>query len=276
MGFYSVAPCRVVDTRAGQGFTGQFGPPSMIANQTRSFTLPSSGCNIPATAQAYSLNVTVVPRARLGYLTIWPTGQPQPLVSTLNSLNGAILANAAIVPAGTGGSVSVFVTDATDAIVDINGYFAPVSGPAALAFYPVAPCRVADARNPTGAFGGPSLAAGGTRNFTEPSSTCGIPATAQAHSLNMTVVPPGPLTDLTTWPTGQTQPVVSTLNALQGQIAANAAHRAGGNRRGDQRVCQRRQQRDHRHQRLFCAARGRSAVLLSGDAVPRGGHAQRH
>jgi hypothetical protein len=29
------------------------------------------------------------------------------------------------VPAGTGGAVSVFVSDATDVIVDINGYFAP-------------------------------------------------------------------------------------------------------------------------------------------------------
>ena len=77
----------------------------MTANQTRSFTIPASGCNIPANAQAFSLNVTVVPAAGLGYLTIWPTGQTQPFVSTLNSLNGAILANAAIVPAGTNGAV---------------------------------------------------------------------------------------------------------------------------------------------------------------------------
>ena len=52
-----------------------------------------------------------------------PTGQPQPNVSTLNSLNGAIVANAAIVPAGTGGAISVFVTDTTDVILDSNGYY---------------------------------------------------------------------------------------------------------------------------------------------------------
>ena len=223
LAFYPVTPCRIADTRTGQGFTGQFGPPSMTAGQTRSFTIPASSCNIPSTAQAYSLNVTVVPAATLGYLTIWPTGETQPYVSTLNSLNGAILANAAIVPAGTAGAVSVYVTDATDLIIDINGYFAPAAGSSALAFYPVTPCRVADTRNPNGAFGGPSLPAGGTRSFTVPSSSCNIPTTAQAYSLNMTVVPPGPLTYLTTWPTGQTQPYVSTLNALQGQIAANAA-----------------------------------------------------
>ena len=222
LGFYPVTPCRVLDTRAGQGFTGQFGPPSMTANQTRSFTIPSSGCNIPATAQAYSLNVTAVPAGGLGYLTIWPAGQTQPVVSTLNSLNGAILANAAIVPAGSDGAVNVFVSNATDLIIDINGYFATPTA-TALAFYPVTPCRVADTRNGSGPFGGPSLGAGGTRSFTVPSSTCGIPTTAQAYSLNTTVVPPGPLTYLTVWPTGQTQPYVSTLNALQGQIAANAA-----------------------------------------------------
>lgn len=38
---------------------------------------------------------------------------------------GKVAANAAIVPAGQNGSVSVFVTNPTDVILDINGYFAP-------------------------------------------------------------------------------------------------------------------------------------------------------
>jgi len=216
LAFYPVTPCRVIDTRAGQGKTGAYGPPSLAARSSRNIPIPGSGCNIPATAQAYSLNVTVAPPAALNYLTIWPTGQTQPVVSTLNALSGAIVANAAIVPAGTNQSVSVYVSDATDAIIDINGYFAPPSG-AALAFYPATPCRVADTRAGqgfTGQFGPPSMTAGQARNFAIPASACNIPATAQAYSLNMTVVPPGPLTYLSAWPTGQTQPVVSTLNAL--------------------------------------------------------------
>jgi hypothetical protein len=48
-----------------------------------------------------------------------------PAVSTLNDLSGAIVANAAIVPAGSAGAISVFVYDATDLVIDINGYFAP-------------------------------------------------------------------------------------------------------------------------------------------------------
>src|SRR4029079_18159998 len=88
-----------------------------------------AGCGAPANAAAYSLNVTVVPHGLLGYLTGWPTGQPQPLVSTLNSLDGTVLANAAIVPAGTGGAISFYAVNTTDVVVDINGYFAaPNSG----------------------------------------------------------------------------------------------------------------------------------------------------
>jgi hypothetical protein len=97
----------------------------MGALASRDFPISASACGIPATAQAYSLNITVVPRGGLNYLTIWPAGHSQPLVSTLNSLEGRVVANAAIVPAGINGSVSVFVTDSTDVVLDINGYFAP-------------------------------------------------------------------------------------------------------------------------------------------------------
>ena len=40
----------------------------------------------------------------------------------------------------------MYVTDTTNVILDINGYFAPVTG-STLAFYPLPPCRVADTRN---------------------------------------------------------------------------------------------------------------------------------
>ena len=127
LNFYPLPPCRVVDTRAvgGSGLTGAFGPPQMTAGSTRSFPIPSSSCGVPVTAQAYSLNITVVPSGPLNYISIWPTGQVMPLVSTLNDLSGTIVANAAIVPAGSNGAVSVFAYDATDLVIDITGYFAP-------------------------------------------------------------------------------------------------------------------------------------------------------
>ena len=128
---------------------GTFGGPPIPGNNSRSFPLTEGDnpCGIPSSAIAYSVNVTVVPQTTLGYLTIWPTGEGQPTVSTLNSLDGRIKANAAIVPAGTpNGSVSVYVTNTTNVVLDINGYFTTSNG-STLAFYPLTPCRVADTRN---------------------------------------------------------------------------------------------------------------------------------
>ena len=220
MSFYTATPCRVVDTRTA---AGPFGGPYLSGGSTRSFAIPSSSCGTPATAQAYALNVTVVPHGPLNYLTMWPTGQSQPYVSTLNAQDGSVVANAAIVPAGNSGAVSVYATNDTDVIIDINGYFAPPGASNALSLYTLTPCRVADTRQASGPFGGPSLAASGTRNFAIPASACTVPVTAQAYSLNVTVVPPGPLTYLTAWPAGQAQPNVSTLNSYYGKVVANAA-----------------------------------------------------
>jgi hypothetical protein len=223
--FFPVTPCRVADTRTGAGFSGMFGPPMMAAGATRTFPVPSGACGIPSAAAAYSLNVTVAPKGYLGYLSIWPSGQAQPTVSTLNSYSGAVVANAAIVPAGGSGAISIYVTDPTDVLFDINGYFAP-SLSNGLEFYAVTPCRVADTRTgsgKTGSFGAPTMAAGTQRSFPVPSGSCGIPTTAAAYSFNFTVVPQGYLGYLTTWPTGQTEPGVSTLNSYNGTVVANAA-----------------------------------------------------
>jgi len=126
--FVAITPCRVMDTRADQGFAGAFGPPSVAAGlPVRTIPMQSSTvCSIPSAAQAYSLNVTVVPAGGLLYLTVYPANvSAPPNASTLNDPSGVVLANAAIVPAGTDtyGSVSVYASGATDLIIDINGYY---------------------------------------------------------------------------------------------------------------------------------------------------------
>jgi Abnormal spindle-like microcephaly-assoc'd, ASPM-SPD-2-Hydin len=217
--FIPVTPCRIVDTRNA---TGAFGGPELAAGDARTFDVPQSGCGIPANAVAYSLNVTVVPIESLGYLTVWPSGQAQPVVSTLNS-DGRVKANATITPAGTNGGVNVYASDATQFILDIDGYFVPAGTTSGLQFFPLTPCRVADTRNATGSLGGPSLAGNDSRAFPVQSSACGIPSTAKAYSLNITAVPHDSLGFLTAWPSGQAQPVVSTLNSSTGVVTANAA-----------------------------------------------------
>jgi uncharacterized repeat protein (TIGR03803 family) len=214
-----VTPCRLVDTRGGNPIQG---------GTSQNFIIPQlGGCSIPNNAAAYSLNVTVVPHGALGYLTIWPEGEIQPLVSTMNSPDGRIKANAAIVPSGNN-AVSVYVTDTTDLILDIDGYFTS-AGAQTYEFYPVTPCRVVDTRQtsfPQG-LGAPSLQAQQPRDLPILSSPClnGI-TNPTAYSFNVTVVPnPAgqPLGYLTVWPSNETQPVVSTLNNPTATVVANAA-----------------------------------------------------
>jgi Putative Ig domain len=217
--FVAVTPCRVVDTRLAPG---PFGGPALQGQTSRDFTIPDSACSIPNTAAAYSLNVAVVPHEGLGYLTVWPAGQPRPTIATLNSVDGRVKANAAIIPAGSGEAISVYATQTTDVVLDIDGYFVPATS-ATLAFFPLTPCRVADTRWTTGPLGGPYLTGGEERAFPVLSSSCNIPDTAQAYSLNFAAIPYGPLGYLTVWPTGESKPLVSTLNALTGTITANGA-----------------------------------------------------
>ena len=212
LAFYPVTPCRIADTRNA---AGPFGGPFLGAGSSRSFPVLSSSCGLPSNAQAYSLNVTALPHSTLNYLTSWPTGKTEPNASTLNSSTGTVVANAAIVPAGSGGDVSIFVSDAADVILDVNGYFAP-AGSGGLSLYTVTPCRSLDTRNSSGAFIG---------KLTVPirESSCAPPSTAQAYVLNSTVVPSGQLIYLALWPDGSALPNVSTLNAFDGAISSNMA-----------------------------------------------------
>jgi hypothetical protein len=203
-----------VDTRKANG---PLGGPSLAGGSSRDFPVQSSSCGIPSDASAYSLNVTAVPKGQLGYLTTWPTGLAQPLVSTLNATTGSITANAAIVPAGSSvsGEVSVYVSDPSDVVLDVNGYFA-APGANGLSLYTTTPCRALDTRSTSGAFNG-------TLGVGVENSSCAPSSKAQAYVLNATVVPASSLGYLTLWPAGQTQPVVSTLNATDGAVTSNMA-----------------------------------------------------
>jgi len=228
--FVTVTPCRVVDTRKNDQFSGT----TLKGGSSHSWAIPNSpylsscGVTIPSNAAAYSLNITAVPQKKLSYLTAWPTGLTQPVISTLNSYDGRDKANAAILPAGTGEAVSVYVTNNSDVILDIDGYFIPKTG-STLAFFPLTPCRLVDTRQQNNGAGFK-----GTKTFNLPQSassggaygTC-TPfslSTAQAYSLNVTAVPvSGPVGYITIWPAGGSQPVVSTLNDYTGTVVANAA-----------------------------------------------------
>jgi kumamolisin len=223
--FIPITPCRLLDTRPRYGGGGPIqGGTSQTFNLPQLAQSANPPCASLASAAAYSLNVTTVPAGPLGYLTVWPSGLTRPRISTLNSLDGRIKANAAIVAAGDAQAIDIYATNTTDIVLDIDGYFVAAPSPSALVFYPLAPCRVVDTRNFNGHLGGPYLQANHERDFPVLEATaCQIPSSAQAYSMNFTVVPKQALGYLTVWPKGQSRPVVSTLNDLTGTVVANAA-----------------------------------------------------
>jgi hypothetical protein len=90
------------------------------------------------------------------------------------------------------------------------------------AFYTVSLCRIVDTRNPMGPYGGPAIAAGPDRAFVL-AGRCGIPVTARAVSINVTVTQPTASGDLRLYPGGSPLPLVSTINYRAGQTRANDA-----------------------------------------------------
>jgi hypothetical protein len=97
---------------------------------------------------------------------------------------------------------------------------ATTTGP--LAFFSLPPCRLLDTRNPYGPYGGPALPPGGQR-VVAAAGQCGIPATAKALSVNVTVVAPPGAGHLRFFPGNATPPGTSSINFGAGQTRANNA-----------------------------------------------------
>lgn len=119
---FTVAPCRIADTRNA---VGPSGGPALSANTVRSF--PVTGlCGVPATAKAVAINLAVAFPTNDGDLRIYPTGGAVPLASSLNFRPGVVRANNAVARLGTGGQLSVqcdMPSGSTHFFFDVYGYF---------------------------------------------------------------------------------------------------------------------------------------------------------
>jgi hypothetical protein len=124
--FYTVAPCRVLDTR---GLAGPQGGPVLSSGVSRQLPLAGS-CGIPPTAKAVAANVTATASTAAGNLRFAPGGcRSAPGTSTINFAAGSTRANLAILPLDSqgAGTVSVFPlvvgSGRVHLIVDVTGYF---------------------------------------------------------------------------------------------------------------------------------------------------------
>ncbi len=116
--FYTVMPCRMLDTRNSSPIAG---------GDTLTVLLTGPPCGIPTTAKSASVNLTVTQPAAQGHLTIYPAGTAQPLISNINFNAGQTRANNAVLTLSSDGTGRVNVYNGSagtvQVIIDVNGYF---------------------------------------------------------------------------------------------------------------------------------------------------------
>jgi hypothetical protein len=222
-------PVRLLDTRPGA--QACFAPGAPLGNNVVRFQPAVGACSgIPAAARAVVGNATVVNFTSTGFhwITLFPSGAPQPNASNLNFSDNQIVPNAFTVGLGTDGAFNIYSHAAADFIVDITGYYAP-PGAGGLYFHPLpAPLRLLDTRAGGAACDAPNLplATNGTRTVTAHRSCQGatIPAAARAIVGNATVVNfiSSGFNYITLYPFGTSQPNASNLNYTANQIIPNA------------------------------------------------------
>jgi photosystem II stability/assembly factor-like uncharacterized protein len=220
-----IVPFRILDTRNGTGVAAApIGP-----NATITVTVTGvAGSNVPATGvSAVVLNVTVTSPTAGSYLTVFPTGASQPVVSNLNFAAGQTVANRVIVKVGTNGSVSIYnAYGNVQVVADIGGWVTDgVSATTGARFVGVIPARILDTRNGTG---GVSAPVGPNASIPVPAAGVGgVPAMNAATPpsavvLNVTVTNPTAGSYLTVWPDGApSRPLASDLNFGTGKTVPN-------------------------------------------------------
>jgi hypothetical protein len=123
--FFTIAPCRVVDTRRPSGPDG--GPALAGGGAKRDF-LVAGQCGVPADASAVALNITVVHSSSPGDLRLFPAGLPAPSSSVIDFPAGRARAGNAIVPIATVSAGQLTVqcdapAGTVDLLLDVSGYF---------------------------------------------------------------------------------------------------------------------------------------------------------
>jgi len=122
--YYSVTPCRLLDTRLpGQG-------PALTSGVSRVVTATGASCGIPAIAGAIAVNITAVGSTDAGNLRLYPGDGAVPTTSALNFAAGQTRANNGVFAlAGNGtGTLAILATvigaGTVHVVLDVTGYFA--------------------------------------------------------------------------------------------------------------------------------------------------------
>lgn len=119
--FYTIRPCRLVDTRLPDG---PLGGPVLGGGVARVFPL-AGNCSIPPNATAVVLDIVVVQPAVSGTMLAWAAGTPQPATSTSNydPVNYATALQTVVGLGGTPGSISLVCSSTAHIVIDATAYY---------------------------------------------------------------------------------------------------------------------------------------------------------
>jgi photosystem II stability/assembly factor-like uncharacterized protein len=224
----AVTPARLLETRSGPGVgtidgRDQGGGP-IVAGTVHSLLVRGRG-GVPADAASVIVTVTATEPVGSGFVTVFPCDQPMPLASNLNFTPDQTVADMAITPIASDGTICLFASSTTHLIVDINGY---VKG-GTNGLVAVAPARLLESRSGPGqgTIDGRDQGVGtmgsGTVYPLLVRGRGGVAANAASAVVTVTVTEPVLPGFVTVFPCDQPMPLASNLNYVAGQTVADVA-----------------------------------------------------
>ena len=218
--FEPVAPCRITDERREFGYT------ALDENRLRIHT---DACELPADAASIVVTTTVVSNWSSGWLVAYPTGAAHPNASSLNWAGGTTRSNTTVVQHDQNKTFDLFRSDGgrgSILVIDVVGAFIPAAEATAGRFITLdTPARALDTRNDIGIprTGGTAGAPASPDSVTTVALPTGVPATASAVAVNLTVVRSTAAGFFSMYPANTERPRTSVLNADgSGQFRAGA------------------------------------------------------
>jgi hypothetical protein len=117
MFFFTLTPCRLLDTRSGTPLSS--GVPRVL--------LVPPACGVPVDAKGVAVNLTVVGPTAIGHVVAYPADVPVPATSNLNFSAGQTRSNNAVVRLDGDGEIAFLAAvgggGTVHLVVDVVGYF---------------------------------------------------------------------------------------------------------------------------------------------------------
>ncbi len=211
--YHPVTPVRLLDTRAGNGHSGQ-----LVANTPITFQITGRG--IPAGATAVTGNLAVTGSSASWAVYLGPDPVASPSSSTINFEKGQTTANGLTVALSSTGSLSAtYISTAgntTDLVFDVTGYF--TTDTTGATYHPMDPARLLDTRAGNGL--STRLSANTPVTF-QITGRGGVPAGATAITANVTIVDETAAWAVYVGPIPTASPTTSTINFNAGDVKDN-------------------------------------------------------